>query len=89
MDRGFCKTVKKTAVSRSGGNFMDVFMGIYTRRSVRDFTDVPVENEKVLEILTAGSWAPSGLNNQPWRFVVVRNGIAVEGGVMAKVMRSA
>jgi len=52
---------------------MDVFKGIYTRRSVRDFTDVPVENEKVQEILTAGSWAPSGLNNQPWRFVVVRS----------------
>ena len=52
---------------------MDVFTGIYTRRSVRDFTNVPVENEKVQEILTAGSWAPSGLNNQPWRFVVVRS----------------
>jgi nitroreductase len=25
-----------------------------------------------MEILRAGSWAPSGLNNQPWRFVTVR-----------------
>jgi nitroreductase len=52
---------------------MDILEGIYTRRSVRDFTDVPVEREKIQEILKAGSWAPSGLNNQPWRFVVVRN----------------
>jgi len=52
---------------------MNIFEGIYTRRSVRDFTNVPVEREKLLEILTAGSWAPSGLNNQPWRFVIISN----------------
>jgi nitroreductase len=27
----------------------------------------------LLEIIKAGTWAPSGLNNQPWRFVIVRN----------------
>lgn len=52
---------------------MDVLEAIYTRRSVRDFTDEPVTAEQVAEILKAGSWAPSGLNNQPWRFVVVRS----------------
>ncbi len=51
---------------------MDLLEGIYTRRSVRDFTDEAVTPEAVTEILTAGSWAPSGLNNQPWRFTVVR-----------------
>jgi nitroreductase len=50
---------------------MDVFKAIYTRRSVRDFSDLAVEKEKIQEILKAGSWAPSGLNNQPWRFIVV------------------
>jgi len=52
---------------------MDILEGICTRRSVRDFTDDPVAREHVLEMLKAGSWAPSGLNNQPWRFVVVMN----------------
>jgi len=52
---------------------MDILAEIYTRRSVREFTGVPVEREKIQEVLRAGSWAPSGLNNQPWRFVVVRN----------------
>lgn len=52
---------------------MEVFEAIYNRRSVRDFTDQPVSGEQVMEILKAGSWAPSGLNNQPWRFVVVRD----------------
>jgi len=52
---------------------MDLLEGIYTRRSVRNFTGEPVEREQVLEVIRAGSWAPSGLNNQPWRFVVVRD----------------
>ncbi len=52
---------------------MDLLEGIYSRRSVRDFTAEPVAREQVMEILTAGSWAPSGLNNQPWRFVVVED----------------
>jgi nitroreductase len=45
---------------------------ILTRRSVRKYSDRPVEDELVDQILEAGRWAPSGLNNQPWRFVVVR-----------------
>lgn len=52
---------------------MEVLEAIYSRRSVRDFTDEPVDRDQVQEILRAGSWAPSGLNNQPWRFVVVRD----------------
>ncbi len=42
------------------------------RRSVRKYADRPVPDELVEQILEAGRWAPSGLNNQPWRFVVVR-----------------
>ncbi len=49
---------------------MDILEGIYTRRSVRKYTGEPVDRPMVMEILKAGSWAPSGLNNQPWRFVV-------------------
>jgi nitroreductase len=51
---------------------MELLEGIYTRRSVRQFTAQPVEREQLLEIVKAGTWAPSGLNNQPWRFVIVR-----------------
>lgn len=53
---------------------MEVLEAVYGRRSVRHYTDEPVTREDVLEIIRAGSWAPSGLNNQPWRFVVVRDG---------------
>jgi len=51
---------------------MDLLEGIYSRRSVRQYTGQPVEREQLLEIIKAGTWAPSGLNNQPWRFVIVR-----------------
>ena len=49
----------------------DVLKAIYERRSIREYTDDPVPEEYILEILKAGSWAPSGLNNQPWRFAIV------------------
>jgi len=46
---------------------------ILNRRSVREFMDKPVSKENINLILNAGRWAPSGLNNQPWRFIVIRN----------------
>jgi len=48
-----------------------VLKAIYSRRSVRHFTEEKVDHDLIQEILRAGSWAPSGLNNQPWRFAVV------------------
>lgn len=46
---------------------------IRSRRSVRKFSDRPVDDELVAQVLEAGRWAPSGMNNQPWRFLVVRD----------------
>ncbi len=46
---------------------------IRTRRSIRKFTGVPVSDGEIEKVLDAGRWAPSGLNNQPWRFAVVRD----------------
>ncbi|MFH1789026.1 MAG: nitroreductase [Candidatus Altiarchaeota archaeon] len=50
---------------------MDVLGAIKSRRSVREFTEEPVAREIVEAVLDAGRWAPSGLNNQPWKFKVV------------------
>jgi len=52
-----------------------VLDAIYTRRSIREFTPEPVETDQLKEIINAGIWAPSGLNNQPWRFVIIQNKI--------------
>jgi nitroreductase len=50
---------------------METLEAIKTRRSVRVFLKKPVEWEKILVILDAGRWAPSGLNNQPWKFRII------------------
>jgi nitroreductase len=44
---------------------------IFARKSVRSYTDEPVSSEQVETILKAAMAAPSGMNMQPWRFVVV------------------
>lgn len=50
-----------------------VMKAIYERRSVRQFLDAPVSRDCVMEAVKAACWAPSGLNNQPWRFAIVRD----------------
>jgi nitroreductase len=46
---------------------------IFIRRSVRKFTDQPVESEKVDKLLRAAMQAPSAANQQPWEFIVVQD----------------
>lgn len=41
------------------------------RRSVRDFSTRPVPRELVVNAVRAAALAPSGANQQPWRFVLV------------------
>ena len=52
---------------------MDLLEGIYSRRSIRKYTTEPVGKKQLMEIIKAGTWAPSGLNNQPWRFVTIKD----------------
>ena len=44
---------------------------VQNRRSVRRYTDQPVEREKILACLEAARLAPSADNVQPWRFLVI------------------
>lgn len=50
-----------------------VIDAIYQRRSIRDYTTKEVETNLLHKIIKAGIWAPSGLNNQPWRFVIIKD----------------
>lgn len=43
------------------------------QRAIRAFSDRPVDDEVVREVLTAAIHAPSSQNGQPWRFIVVRD----------------
>ncbi|MBW6470310.1 MAG: nitroreductase [Methanosarcinaceae archaeon] len=51
---------------------------ILSRRSVRNFSDKPVSKDQINTILDTGRWAPSGLNNQPWRYIVVQERVTIE-----------
>lgn len=46
---------------------------IRTRRSTRAFSDKPVENELLEQLLEAGRHAPSGGNSQTTHFIVIEN----------------
>ena len=46
---------------------------IKTRRSIRKFTSEDVDDKTINQIIEMGTWAPSGLNNQPWKFVVIKD----------------
>ncbi|HJN15161.1 MAG TPA: nitroreductase family protein [Armatimonadota bacterium] len=52
---------------------MEAIKCIMTRRSIRQYTDEPVEGEVVEKLLRAAMAAPSAANCQPWQFVVVRD----------------
>ncbi|MCL2142220.1 MAG: nitroreductase [Methanimicrococcus sp.] len=44
---------------------------ILSRKSVRQFLPNPVPEDFISSLLECARFAPSGLNNQPWRFIVV------------------
>ncbi len=52
---------------------MDIFEAIFTRRSIRKFTDQNIDDSDVKKMLEAAMVAPSAGNSKPWRFIVVRD----------------
>ena len=46
---------------------------IKARRSIRKFTSRKVDENLLNQIIEAGMWAPSGLNNQPWRIAIIQD----------------
>lgn len=58
---------------------MNTLEAIFTRRSVRDFTNQPVDAETVKTLLRAAMSAPSAGNQQPWHFVVIEDKTILEG----------
>ncbi len=49
-----------------------VLQGIQNRRSIRRYTQQPIADSVIKQLLTAATWAPSAHNRQPWRFVIIR-----------------
>lgn len=49
----------------------DPIQSIKNRRSIRSYTDQPVEQEKLVLLLEAAMAAPNACNSLPWEFVVI------------------
>ena len=52
---------------------MDALEAVFTRRSVRQYTDEPVSDQAIETILRAAMQSPSAANMQPWHFVVIND----------------
>lgn len=61
-----------------------VIEAINKRRSVRSYQPKPVPRDVISEVINAGNEAPSAMNSQPWRFVVVE-----DGEIKKKLLRAA
>jgi nitroreductase len=51
----------------------DIFDVIRSQRACRTFSDAPVDDDVVAQLLDAATHAPSAENCQPWVFLVVRD----------------
>ena len=52
---------------------MDTFDTIRTLLAVRSYQDTPIPDAVVHRIVEAGRLTGSGMNGQPWHFIVVRD----------------
>ena len=46
---------------------------IKNRKSIREYEDRPIPEDKLLRVLEAARLAPSGANSQEWKFIIVRD----------------
>lgn len=51
---------------------MELQTAMLERRSIRKFTSQPVDEQTLDGLLKKALWAPSGMNRQPWKFIVLQ-----------------
>ena len=49
------------------------FENLSIRRTIRNFSDIPVDREVIENCIKTAGTAPSGANMQPWHFVLISN----------------
>jgi nitroreductase len=52
---------------------MELLEALRTNPAIREFTDEPVDEAVVADLLDVARFAPSGGNRQPWRVAVIRD----------------
>ncbi|WBW96943.1 nitroreductase family protein [Oceanirhabdus sp. W0125-5] len=50
---------------------MNVLDCIYKRRSIRKYSQKPVDDETLITLVKAATAAPTACNTQPWEFIIV------------------
>jgi nitroreductase len=55
-----------------------LFEGLVTTRAIRRYTDEPIPDADLRDILFAATRAPSGSNRQPFRFIVLAEGAVAQ-----------
>ena len=63
--------VTMNSCCNSGSNADAVLENIHSRKSVRQYTAEPVSDADIQTLLKAAMAAPTAVNFQPWRFVVL------------------
>jgi nitroreductase len=64
---------KNSLVPTNGAEAVDFLALCKLRQSCRNFSDRPVERDKLVKCVEAGRLTHSGCNAQPWSFIVVEN----------------
>jgi len=64
-------TVNEENAGQTADKGQAAIENIMTRTSIRQFTDQPVEQEKIDILLKAAMAAPTAVNLQPWHFIVI------------------
>ena len=49
------------------------YQKLNSRRTIRNFSDIPVDREVIENCIKTAGTAPSGANMQPWHFVLISN----------------
>jgi nitroreductase len=57
---------------------MDLSKALAGRRSVREYTEQPVDEPAIRRLIDAAVQAPSAVNEQPWTFTVVRDQVVLD-----------
>lgn len=69
-----CALISCTQSKKEESNMDNpVIEAIMSRRSIRHYTEQPVEREKLLKIAQCGVNAPNAMNNQEWEVRIVDN----------------
>ena len=69
------KSIPKPGVKKTSNNsqMSDIWYVIHNRRSVRSFKPDPIPDIKIKKIIDAARMAPTSGNQQPWKFLVIKD----------------